>query len=326
MSETVLWIIAAVTFALGAFYSGSETALIACDRIRMRHLANKGNKRAQLVLRYLDEPEYFLSAVLVGTNLAVVGCTATFTAICTMHYGASGGAVATILLVPIFLLFNEIIPKGVFLYYRDRSALGAVYPLRALSTLLYPVIKMFSMVADAFTRALPGRSSRRNIHLSMEELLFHIGDSGEAGLIAPETTVLAKRAVELKNLRVSDVMVPLDQVVMAQYDSTMDEFRRAFREAGYSRLPVYRGTRTSVVGVVSVHELMRRKNPDKLREQLIPPYTLTLETPLVTVLFQMKEQGRHMGMVLDEHGDVVGMTTLEDILEKFVGAIADEFN
>jgi putative hemolysin len=323
--EGVLWTIAIVTFMLGAFYSGSETALIACNRIRIRHLADKGDKRAQLVLEFLDDPEYFLSAVLVGTNFAVIGCTTTVTAICTIHLGHRGDAIATVILVPAVLLFNEIIPKGFFLYYANRMALGSVYPLRALSTLFYPVIKFFSSIADQVTRVLPGKPPGRKLHLTMEELLFHIGDSGEAGLIPVETAVLAKRATELKDLKARDVMVPLADVVMAPYENTMEQFRKAFEVSGYSRLPVFRGDRENVVGIVSVHELIRLGSAEAVRKNLKPPYAISLDTPIVSVLFQMKEQGRHMGMIRDR-GMVVGMTTLEDILEKFVGAIADEFN
>lgn len=326
MSDAVLWLIAGLAFVLGAFYSGSETALIACDRIRLRHLANKGNRRARLVLDLLDDPEYFLSVVLVGTNLAVIGCTTTFTAICTRHFGVRGDEVATIILVPLFLIFNEIIPKGLFLYYANRAALGAIYPLRVLSKILYPLIKFFSSIADLLTRLLPGTPSSRRLQLTMEELLFHIGDSGDAGLISRETTVLAKRAVELKDLRVRDVMVPLDRTVMVEYDSSRDRLRQAFVEAGYSRLPVFRGSRENVVSILSVHELMRHPIPEELHERLLPPYTIPIDTPIVEVLVQMKEHGRHMGMIRDEDEKVVGMTTLEDILEKFVGAIADEFN
>jgi putative hemolysin len=326
MSEFLLWTIASVAFALGAFYSGSETALIACDRIRIRHLADKGDKRARLVLNLLADPEYFLSAVLVGTNLAVIGCTVTFTAICTRHFGGRGDEVATLILVPVFLVFNEIIPKGLFLYYANLAALNSVYILRALSAVFYPVIKLFSVCADLLTRLLPGKSSGYKLRLTMEEFLIHFGDSGEAGLIAPETTVLAARALELKDLKASDAIVPLDRVVMVDGDSSLEDYTRVFREAGFSRLPVFRGSRENVVGVLSVHELMRFNSVEKIEEQLRQPYTLSLDTPIVEVLFRMKNRGRHMGMVTDEAGVIVGMITLEDILEKFVGAIADEFN
>jgi putative hemolysin len=326
MSELQLWIITIVTFSLGAFYSGSETALIACDRIRIRHLADKGDKRARLVLELLADPEYFLSAVLVGTNLSIIGCTAIFTAICTRHYGTRGDEIATLFLVPFFLVFNEIIPKGLFLYYANNAALGAIYVLRTLSAVLYPVIKLFSMCADLLTRLLPGESSGHKLRLTIEDFLIHIGDSGEAGLIAPETTVLADRALKLKDLKASDAVVPLDRVVMVDGDLSLEGFTSVFREAGYSRLPVFRGLRENVVGVLSVHELLRFNSAEKIRDQLNKPYTLSLDTPIVEVLFRMKNRGRHMGMVTGEHGVIVGMITLEDILEKFVGAIADEFN
>jgi len=326
MSEILLWIIAIVTFALGAFYSGSETALIACDRIRIRHLANKGNKRARLVLNLLADPEYFLSAVLVGTNLAVIGCTVTFTAICTQHFGGRGNEVATLILVPVFLVFNEIIPKGLFLYYANRAALGSIYLLRALSAVFYPVIKLFSMCADLLTRLLPGEGGGHKLRLTMDDFLVHFGDSGEAGLIAPETTALASRALKLKDLKASDAFVPLDRVVMVDWDLSLEEYTGVFREAGYSRLPVFQVSRENVVGVLSVHELMQFNSAEKIRERLRKPYTMSLDTPIVEVLFLMKNKGRHMGMVTGEDGVVVGMITLEDILEKFVGAIADEFN
>ena len=326
MNETILWTISVVAFVSGVFYSGSETAFIACDRIRIRHLANKGNRRARLVLQFTDDPEYFLSAVLVGTNLAVVACTTTFTAICTGRFGEQGSTVATIILVPIFLIFNEIIPKGLFLSYANRAALASVLLLRGLSKLLFPVIILFLSVVNLLTRLLPRKASSRKLNLTMEELLFHIGDSGEAGLIARETTVLVERAVDLKDLSARDIMVPLDRVVMVSYDSTREEFTRAFAEAGYSRLPVYRGERENVVGILSVHGLLEHANPDEIRERLQPPYTIPLDASIMDVLLQMKEHGSHMGVIEDETGAVAGMTTLEDVLEKLVGAIADEFN
>jgi CBS domain containing-hemolysin-like protein len=315
-----------VTFALGAFYSGSETALIACDRIRIRHLADKGNKRARLVLGLLEDPKYFLSAVLVGTNIAVTGCTATFTAICTRHFGARGDEIATLVLVPVFLVFNEIIPKGLFLYYANRAALAAVYPLRVLSLVFFPVIKLFSNTADLVTRLLPGDNAGSNLRLTMEEFLYHVDDSGEAGLIAPETIALANRALELKDLRASDVVVPLDDVVMVDGDTSLEEITGVFRQEGYSRLPVFRGGRGNIEGILSVHELMKCAMTEEMLGQLRKPYTISLDTPIVEVMFRMKDRGRHMALVTDGSGAVVGMTTLEDILEKFVGAIADEFN
>lgn len=326
MSDQTLIVIAIVTFVIAAFYAGSETAFIAADRIRLRHLANKGNRRAQRVLALLDDPEYFLSAVLVGTNLAVIGCTTVFTALMTRHFGDSGDEITTIVLVPLILVFEEIIPKGLFLYYANRAALMSVDLLRILTAILYPVVKFFSYIADLVTRALPGHKAAGTFNVSMEELLFHIGDSKEAGLIAPETSLLVERAIELKKLTALDVMTPLDRIVMLDADLPVDSYSAVFAREGFSRCPVYRGERTNVIGVISIHEYMSTGDPARVRDNLISPYLISVDTPIVDVLFEMRERGRHMAMITNAGGTIVGLTTLEDILERFVGAIADEFH
>jgi len=326
MSDLWLWIIAATAFVLGAFYSGSETAFIAADRVRLRHLANRGNRRARRVLALIDDPEHLLSAVLVGTNLAVIGCTATSTAIAARHFGDSGATVATLVLVPSFLLFNEVIPKGLFLYYSTRAALASVDILRVLTWLLFPIVKAFSSLTDLLTSTFPTRDDAGASRMSMEELLFHIGDSREAGLISPETTALVRRAMDFKRIVVADVVTPLENVVMVDGEAPAESYGEGFSREGFSRFPVYRGARANVVGVMSVHEYMTSPDPSSLRDQLAKPYVVSLTTPITDVLLRMREQGRHMAIVEDESGRTVGMTTLEDILERFVGAITDEFH
>jgi len=327
MTDAALWLITGVAFVLGAFYSGCETAFIAADRIRLRHLADQNDRRAQLVLRYLADPEYFLSAVLVGTNLAVTGCTIAFTALMIRRFGESGDTVATIILVPFFLVFNEIVPKGLFLYYSNQAALLSADLLRASTRLLYPLIRSLSWIAESLTNRLhpePGAESKLNV--TMEELLFHLDDSRGAGLIGHETTVLADRTLSLRDMVVKDVMVDLDDVSMIDFDAPPADYAETFEREGYSRLPVYRGQRENVVGVLSVHELMMALAPDDLKRELRPPYTVAVDDGLGPVLYQMRENGRHMAMVTDEAGAIVGMTTMEDILEQLVGTITDEFN
>jgi putative hemolysin len=149
VSDLYLGIISFFCFTLGAFFAGSETALIAANRIRLSYLSEKGNKRARMVLDFAEQPHHFMSCVLVGTNLAIIGCTTTFTAITTKHFGNSGSTLAIAVLVPLFLIFNEIVPKSIFLYYPSRAAMLSVLPLKAFSLLLYPVIRLFSLMWPA---------------------------------------------------------------------------------------------------------------------------------------------------------------------------------
>jgi CBS domain containing-hemolysin-like protein len=326
VSDRDLIIIAVVAFVLGTFYSGSETAFIAADRLRLRHIAGSGDRRAQRVLAMLENPRYFLSAVLVGTNLAIIGCTTAFTALMTRHFDASGATIATIILVPVTLIFNEIIPKGLFLYYATRAALASVDVLRALTLLLYPIVRAFTALSDAFARFLPINPSSRLLNVSMEELLFHIGDSRGAGLIAPETTTLIDRAIELKDLSMRDVMTALDKIVMLDGDVPFEAQRDVIEREGFSRYPVFRGKRSNVVGMVSVHEYVSSPDREALRANLRPPYRVAEDARISDVLLQMREGGRHLAVVQGADGACLGMTTLDDILKRMVGAIVDEFD
>jgi putative hemolysin len=326
VSDAALITIFTVAFVFGCFYSGSETAFIAADRLRLRHLAASGDRRALRVLSLLDRPRYFLSAVLVGTNFAIIGCTTAFTMLVTRHHGDSGATIATLILVPVTLVFNEIIPKGLFLYYSTRAALASVDTLRALTWLLYPIVQTFSFLSDLFTRFLPIRPSSRLLNVSTEELIFHIGDSRGAGAIAPETTALIDRAIELKDIAMRDVMTPIGSAVMLDAGIPLAEQRAVIAREHFSRYPVFRGARANVIGVVSVHEFVTANDADALLKSLRPPYSVAADARLSDVLIEMREGGRHMAMIRDADGVVVGMTTLDDILRRLVGVIVDEFD
>lgn len=326
MSVETLVLLSTIAFVLAAFFAGSETAIIASDRIRLRHLADKGDRRATLVLKYIANPEYFLSIVLVGTNLGVIGCTTTFTALMIHYWGDSGATFATIALVPTLLIFQEILPKGVFLYYADRLSILSIVPLKVFAVSLYPVIKGFAGATNALTRLFGFRQMDRKMTMTMEELLFHLESSTRAGAIGPDTMTLASRAFEIVDFSAKDVMLPLGDVVMVENGLGNDAYRRVFARERFSRMPVYEGERRNVVGFVSIHNLLKARHSREDRPVVEPPYVVDAATPVVEIMVRMKNQGCHMAMVRDSAGRIVGMTTLEDILERLVGAIADEFH
>lgn len=326
MSVAVLATLSIVGFIVAAFFAGAETAIIAADRVRMRHLAARRNKRATEVLRYFADPGYFLSLVLVGTNLGVIGCTVTFTAILVAYLGDSGAAVATAILVPALLIFEEIIPKGVFLYYADRAALFSVYPLKFFGVLLFPVVKTFSLISNGLAKVLRAKTDGSRIQMTTEELLFHLKDSREAGLIPKDTMTLASRAFEFLELTAKDVMIPVDQVVMVASGLDIEEYERVFFETRFTRIPVYRRTRDDLAGVLSIRRLLETRGPQGGRPLLEEPYEVGVDTPVSEILVHMRNQGGHLAMVRNEEGAIVGMTTLEDVLERLVGAMSDEFH
>ena len=326
MSIGGLAVIAVVGFLLAAFFAGSETALLATDRIRLRHRASKGDRRAKLLLQYIANPEYFLSIVLVGTNLGVIGCTSTFTAIMLYIAPESGATLATLILVPTLLVFEEIIPKGVFLYYADRLSLLSAYPLKFFAVLLYPVIKSFSGLTHFLARLFGVHMMDRKVTMTMEELLFHLRGSTEAGLISNDTMTLVSRAFELLGVSIGSAMVPLDRVVMVEEGLSMEVYEDIFHRERFSRLPVYKQGRQNIVGFLSIHNLLKARHSKSGTIVLESPYVVSVDTPIVEVLIRMKSRGTHSAMIRDAAGTIVGMVTLEDILERLVGAIADEFH
>jgi putative hemolysin len=326
VSDLSLLMIAALSFAVGVIATGCETAFFAADRLRLRHLAATGSKRAARAIELTSNPENFLSTLLVGYNLAEVGCTAVCTALAARWFGDSATTVVTLVLVPVWLVFNQIIPKGLFLYYATPAVMVFSGAVRAGASILYPLAKLLSWLTDELTRFLPADPSTRLLNMSTEELLFHIGDSRSEGLIAPETTALIDRAIELKQLAVRDVSTPIDAVVMLDVDAPVDSYAEVIARERFSRYPVYRGDRSNVIGVLTVHEYVTSTDREALRASLRPPYVVSASAALSDVMVQMREGGRHMAIIRDSGGGVAGITTLDDILRRLVGVIVDEFD
>jgi putative hemolysin len=312
-------------FLLAAFFAAAETAIIAADRVKIRHLAAKGNKPAKELLKLFANPGDSLSLVLVGTNLGVIGCTSTLTGILVARYGSSGAVVSTAVLVPLLLIFEEIIPKGVFLYYANRAAILSVYTLKFFGVLLFPLVRLFSLFSNGLLKLLRAGTVDSRVQMSAEELLFHLKESRDAGLIPKDTLTLASKAFELLDLKAKDVMIPIRDVVMVGEGLDIEEYEKVFFETRFSRIPVYRGSRDNFVGILSMQSFLEAHGPQEGPPELEEPYEVGAETPVSEILVRMQNQGCHMAMVRGENG-LAGMTTLDDVLVRLVGALSDEFH
>jgi putative hemolysin len=278
-----------------------------------------------MVLDLLDDPKTLMSSVLVGTNLTVIGCTSTFTALVARFYGESGTSISTAVLVPLFLVFAEMLPKGVFLYYGSKAAVQSVIPLRLLTVLMYPVVKLFSLITDGLMRMMRLHNRMEGLPITMDALLYHLEDSKEAGLITKETMALASRALAMKQLSAGEMIIPADQVVMVKDGLTLEEYKEIFAREEFTRLPVYRRNRNNVIGILSIHNLIRAIEPRYGKLELEEPYFVQKDTPIVRMLSHMQNQGCQMALVKDAER-IIGMLTLENILEQLVGTIADEYH
>lgn len=325
MSDFGLIVAACILFVLGIIASGCETALFAADRIKLRHLAT-GSRRAQRALDLSTDPGRMLTTLLAIYTLAEVGCTAVCTVLATRWFGTHATTVVTIILVPVWLIFNQIIPKALFLSYATGAMVFFSDAIRMAAIPMMPLVRPTARLTRLLTMSLPGGGVREDIHVGMDELLVHIGDSRSAGLIAPETTAFIDRAIGLKSLSVRDVMTPLVNVTLLDADAPADSYAAVIAREGFSRYPVYRGERSNVIGILSVYEYVTSTNREVLREALREPYFVAETARISDILVHMREAGGHMVMVRDVRGGVAGMMTLDDVLKRLVGVIVDEFD
>jgi putative hemolysin len=201
-----------------------------------------------------------------------------------------------------------------------------VYPLKFFGIILYPATRSLSELSRLLMSVFHREGGDARVKMTAEELLFHLQDSREAGLIPKDTLALAAKAFDLMGLKAKDVMLPINEVNMVEEGLDLNAYQKVFVETRFTRLPVYRVDRANVVGILSIQNLLKGHGPLVDAPVLENVYDVATETPISEILIRMKNQGCHMAMIRDDKDKLVGMTTLEDILERLVGAISDEFH
>ncbi len=307
-----------------AFFSGSEIAVVAADKIRLRHLARKGSGTAQLVSNALKHPERLLSTTLIGTNLSVVTSTTIATSLLVRNFGESGVLYTALIMTPLLLILGEVIPKNLFQQRADSASLRVIRPLWLFSYLFYPLIYLLSQFAGYLSRAIGG-SSEGIPFVTKEELKSALKIGGKGSDMKVSEKNMIHRIFSFSETTVREVMIPLIEVVAIKEEATVAETIEKIAEKGYSRLPVYRSRIDEIVGILNSFDLLGATPRGKsiqtfVREALFVPETKAVDE----LLFQLQREGKSMGIVVDEYGGAVGVVTIEDILEEIVGEIEDE--
>lgn len=307
---------------LSAFFSAAEIGLMTLNRYRVRHLADSGQRSARLALKLLARPDRLLGVILLGNNFANIAASAVATVIGLELYGEAGIAVATGLLTLVVLIFGEVAPKTLAALHPERTAFPVVYVLQPMLKLLYPFVWMVNAIANRFLRMFGVSLDKRNDQLSREELKAILL---EAGTLIPENHQRMLLAIlELEKMSVDDVMVPRGKIEGVDLEADWDDIVGQLGNSRFTRLPVYRGSLDDVVGMLHLRKVLNLMHSGKLDraalEALIAePYFIPEGTPLNTQLLNFKNSKRRIGLVVDEYGDILGLVTLEEILEEIVG-------
>ncbi len=322
MSLEVVIAIIVISLILQAFFAGSEIALISCDKVKMRSLAEEGSKSAQLVLTAFGQIEQFISTTLVGINLSLITSTIVLTFYIHEKYGRGGELYTVLILSPLIIVFGQIVPKAVFQKKRNTIVLWAIYPLWVASKLFYPIL----IFVNIFTKKLLNLVGKTDsTFITREELIDVIeGDSNEPTVDYKERII--KRIFRFSETTVDEIMIPLIQVRALDEDSKVGDAIRLIKETGHSRIPIFSERVDNITGMLHSFYLLGADPNDALKNYSQPPFYVPESKPVDELLDEMKEGLAGMAVVVDEYGGAVGAITLEDILEEVVGEIEDEYD
>lgn len=333
LPPSLLIAILVVLVIVSGFFSGSETAMMALNRYRLKHLVSQNNSNAKRVLGLLQRPDRLIGLILVGNNFAnnLAASLATLLAIQLMgsDHVALAASVAAVVLTLVLLIFAEVTPKTVAALHPERIAFPASFLLVPLMKLLSPVVATVNFVTNNLLRLFGiNVTEAAEDHLSSEELRSLVHESGS--LIPPRRQKMLLRILDLEKHSVEDIMIPRNEVVGIDLKDDLDHIVNQLRTSVHTRLPVFEGDLNNVVGILHLRNTARFLLQDDLTHETLKdiardPYFIPEGTALHTQLFNFQHEKHRIGIVVDEYGDVLGVVTLEDILEEIVGEFTTNF-
>ena len=326
MSDTstgLLLLILVLLIAGSAFFSSSETGMMSLNRYRLKHLSKKGNRAAQRAERMLARPDRLLGTILVGNNVVNILAASIATVVATRIWGDAGIAIATVLLTIVVLIFGEITPKTFAAIRPETVAFRVTVVLTLLQRVLYPVVWLSNTLSNGLLRLFGVTlQSAQAAQLSADELRTVVNEASLG--ITPRRQNMLLSILDMERMTVNDIMVPRNETYGVDLDDDMPTILEQLRTSHHTRLPVFRGAINNVTGLIHMRAIARLLSRNELtRENLIEacrePYFIPENTPLHTQLVNFQKEKRRIGFVVDEYGDVIGLITLEDILEEIVG-------
>ncbi len=309
---------------MSAYFSATETAFSSLNRVRMKSLAEKGNKRAALVLRLSENYDSLLSTILIGNNIVNITSTSVATVLFVRLLGEErGSSLSTLVMTIVVLIFGEVSPKSLAKEVPENFALFSAPILRVLVIILSPANFLFGQWKKLLS--LIFKFSRES-GITEEELLIMVEEAKQDGGIDEQEGTLIRSAIEFSDLTAEDVLTPRIDVAAVPADATQEEIADIFTETGFSRLPVYRENVDNIVGIIYQKDFYNQiyHTERKLEEIIRPALFIAMGKKVGQLLKELQQKKMHIAVVLDEFGGTAGIVTLEDILEELVGEIWDE--
>ncbi|MDE7403831.1 MAG: hemolysin family protein [Lachnospiraceae bacterium] len=314
-----------ILMCLSAFFSSAETALTTANRVRLKTLADDGNKQAQTALDVLDKYGKMLSAILIGNNIVNISASALATTLAIRIHLSVG--IATGVLTVFVLVFGEIVPKNVAMVYSEKLALFYAAMIAGLMKVMTPVIFVVDKVSGGLLKLLHIDTSKRTA-MTETELRTYVEVSHEDGVIESEEREMIYNVFDFSDAVAKDIMIPRIDMATVNVDAGYDEVMELFKECMYTRIPVYQEEKDNIIGLINIKDfiLVEDKAQFKISDIMRQAYYTYEFKKTADLLIEMREKRVNVSFVLNEYGAAVGMITLEDLLEEIVGVIGDEYD
>ena len=313
-----------ILVVLSAFFSATETAFFAANKIRLKSLAGDGNKRAKKALKVSENMDSLLSTILIGNNLVNIGATAIATTMFIEFFNGNadlGSTVATVVTTVVVLMFGEITPKGLAKNMPERFAMFSAPVISACMVIFKPVNLFISLWQKLVYKIFKVEEDRG---VTEEELITMVEEAHQDGEIDQNESELIRNAIEFDDIEVEDIYTSRVDLIAIDIEDSEEEIAEQF-EKGFSRLPVYRDTIDNIIGVLNQKDFaVMRKTQQPLSSVMTEPIFVVPSMKISELLRTLQSKKSHMAIILDEFGGTVGIVTLEDILEELVGEIWDE--
>ena len=320
--------IIAVSIILSAYFSATETAFSSLNRIRIKNMAEKGDRRARLVVRLSENYDSLLSTILIGNNIVNLSASSLTTTLAIKIWGNFAVGIATGILTFVLLIFGEILPKNLAMLYSEKISLAYCNIIYFLMTVFTPIIYIIDGLANMIMKLLHIDPNKKMSLMTENELKTYVDVSHEDGVIESEEREIIYNVFDFSDAVAKDVMIPRIDMVTVSLDTDYENLLKIFRESMYTRIPVYEEDKDNVIGLVNIKDfiLVTDEAHFQIRDILREAHYTYEFKKTADLMMEMRKKTTNVTFVLNEYGSTVGMITLEDLLEEIVGEIRDEYD
>ncbi len=319
-----------ILIVFSAFFSLSETALLSVNKIRIRHFAETGNKKAKTVIRLLENPELFLAAILIGNNIVNISASVLATDAAIKYFGDSGIAIATGIMTLFILVFGEVFPKTLASRNAEYIVMRIANPIIIVIKILSPIVWFITTIVNSLIVLFGGKERVKHPFVTEEMINMMLKVGEKEGTIEKHEREIIGNVFEFTDEKAHGVMTPRENIVCIEESETLDNALALINKSGHSRIPVYQKDFDNIVGMIYAKDFLKFRDYElpriKVYQILRPLLTVKAGREISSILKELQQKKMNISIVVDNNMKVIGLVSLEDILEELVGEIFDEYD